>query len=106
MYISAYEGATVRAGQTWPVRIVSDDGAELNIDVINPKLKVFKQFQELGENSTVEDISGVLSAILSKNKQKIEVSADYLLDNLDSSDLAQILADFGQWLNEIHNTKN
>ena len=108
MYISNKKSTSpvsARVNRFWAVTLVEDETEkEININVESPKLKTYKKFEEIGDNSSMDDIVSILSLILSKNREKREISKDFLLENLELEEMLDIINDFTDWLND--NQKN
>lgn len=82
------------------------------IDVEPPKLKVLKKIMVLGNVKDVmseQDFDNIIiatSMALSKNKQKHNVSVEWLTDNHNIDELMELLIHYFDWVNEINNSKN
>lgn len=105
MYISNKSPVGSKCSRFWAVTLIEDESEkEIKINVESPKLKTFKKFNALDDNSSIEDIVDILSIILSKNREKKPITSDFLLENLDIEDMTQMISDFSDWLGE--NQKN
>lgn len=69
-----------------------------NLHIIEPKLKTFRLFEKLDDDSTIDDMLAVLSVIISNNKEHIKFDADYISEIMDMSDCAQFFDDFSEWI--------
>ncbi len=88
------------------------NGKILNIEP--PKLKVLKKISALSkvndtENLDEEDINNLIEAValaLSKNKQKFNISTEYVENNCDINEILDLLTNYFNWVNEIQDSKN
>lgn len=93
-------------------KIKLKDGKELELEP--PKLKVLKKISKLSKSIssaelTDEDITNLSEAIslsLSKNKQNIVISTDYVEDNFNIDEMYDFLTKYYTWVGEIQNSKN
>lgn len=93
-------------------KIKLKDGKELELEP--PKLKVLRKISKLSnsisnEELGEEDITNLAEAIslsLSKNKQGVNISSDYVEDNFDIDEMYDFLINFYNWVGEIQNSKN
>ena len=93
-------------------KIKLKDGKELELEP--PKLKVLKKISKLSKSIssdelTDEDITNLSEAIslsLSKNKQNIAISTDYVEDNFNIDEMYDFLTNYYTWVGEIQNSKN
>lgn len=79
---------------------------DYDLHIEPPKLKTLRKFEAIDDDSSIEDMLGVISAVASKNKEKITLSAEYIEDNLDTVDLVSFFEDFGDFIDSIHNSPN
>lgn len=93
-------------------KIKLKDGKELELEP--PKLKVLRKISKLSKSIssdelTEDDIANLSEAIslsLSKNKQSVSVSTDYVEDNFDIDAMYDFLIKYYNWVGEIQNSKN
>lgn len=82
------------------------------LDVEPPKLKVLKKIIKLSniKNEMLEkDFDNIIlatSMALSKNKQKYQVTTEWLEENHNIDELQDLLINYFNWINEIENSKN
>lgn len=84
------------------------------IDVEPPKLKVLKKIANFSKLSTAselteDDISSLSLAIslaLSKNKQNLNITPEYIEDHFNLDTMFSFLTDYFNWVSEIQNAKN
>lgn len=80
--------------------IDENSGKTYEINVKEPKLKVYKKFEALNDSSAIEDIIDVTAAVLNSNKENIEITAEFVEDNFTLDEIAQFFEDFTNWLSE------
>lgn len=93
-------------------KIKLKDGKELELEP--PKLKILRKISKLSKSinndelaeSDIENLSEAISLSLSKNKQKIDISTDYVEDNFDIDEMYDFLFKYYSWVGEIQNSKN
>lgn len=93
---------------TFPVRLANEsDDSEIEISVYPPKISVLRKINELdiadkdNEFDIIDSMIEILSMALSSNKEKIQVSCEYLENVLDDEDIQYIFEDFFNWAAEI-----
>lgn len=93
-------------------KIKLKSGQELELEP--PKLKVLKKISKLSKSVSndelsEDDITNLSEAIalsLSKNKQAVNISSDYVEDNFDIDEMYDFLTNYYNWVGEIQNSKN
>ena len=84
------------------------------IDLEPPKLKVLRKISKLAKsvNSTdlseedIENLSEAIALSLSKNKQQIKFTVEYVEDLFDVDEMYDFLNRYFTWVGEIQNSKN
>lgn len=99
MYISENNAVVVRGARFMPCTL-SDENSEktYKINVKEPKLKVYKMFEKLNDDSSVDEIIDAAAAILSSNKENIKITAEFVEENLSLDEVAQLFDDFTNWI--------
>lgn len=101
MYKSNTSAVIARGARFMPCTLTDDNsGKTYEINVKEPKLKVYKKFEALNDSSAVEDIINVAAAMLNSNKENIEITAEFVEDNFTLDEIAQFFVDFSNWLSE------
>lgn len=99
MYKSNTSAVIVKGARFMPCTLSDENsGKTYEINVKEPKLKVFKQFESLGENSGVEDIIEAAAAILNSNKEGIAITAAFVEENFTLDEITQFFEDFTNWI--------
>lgn len=105
MYKSNTSAVIVRGARFMPCTLIDENsGKTYEINVKEPKLKVYKKFEALNDSSAVEDIIDVTAAVLNSNKENIEITAEFVEDNFTLDEIAQFFEDFTSWLSEARNS--
>lgn len=105
MYKSNTSAVIVRGARFMPCTLIDENsGKTYEINVKEPKLKVYKKFEALNDSSAVEDIIDVTAAVLNSNKENIEITAEFVEDNFTLDEIAQFFEDFTSWLSETRNS--
>lgn len=105
MYKSNTSAVIVRGARFMPCTLTDENsGKTYEINVKEPKLKVYKKFEALNESSEIEDIIDVTAAVLNSNKENIEITAEFVEDNFTLDEIAQFFEDFTNWLSEARNS--
>ena len=101
MYKSNTGAVIARGARFMPCTLTDDNsGKTYEINVKEPKLKVYKKFEALNDSDAVEDIINVTAALLNSNKENIEITAEFVEDNFTLAEIAQFFEDFSNWLSE------
>lgn len=105
MYKSNTSAVIARGARFMPCTLIDENsGKTYEINVKEPKLKVYKKFEALNDSSAVEDIIDVTAAVLNSNKENIEITAEFVEDNFTLDEIAQFFEDFTNWLSEARNS--
>lgn len=105
MYKSNTSAVIVKGARFMPCTLTDENsGKTYEINVKEPKLKVYKQFELLGDDSRVEDIITVAALILNSNKEGIKIDADFVEENFTLDEIAQFFDDFSNWISEARKT--
>lgn len=105
MYKSNTSAVIVKGARFMPCTLTDENsGKTYKINVKEPKLKVYKQFELLGDDSRVEDIITVAALILNSNKEGIKIDADFVEENFTLDEIAQFFDDFSNWISEARKT--
>lgn len=105
MYKSNSAAHIVKGARFMPCTLIDENsGKTYEINVKEPKLKVYKKFEALNDSSAVEDIIDVTAAVLNSNKENIEITAEFVEDNFTLDEIAQFFEDFTNWLSEARNS--
>lgn len=98
-YICNASATPVKGARYFPCTLIDEEsGNKIKIEMKEPKLKVYRMFENLGDNSSIEDMLQIASKMLSSNKTDIEVTTEFLEDNLTLEDISQLFEDFTDWL--------
>lgn len=105
MYKNGNSAAIVKGARYMPCTLIDEEsGREYKINVKEPKLKVYKQFQSIDDSSTTDDIIKLASAILSGNAENRKFDPEFIENNLDLSEIAQLFEDFAEWISAARKT--
>lgn len=105
MYKSNASAVVVRGARFMPCTLSDENsGKTYEINIKEPKLKIYKKFESLNESSEIEDIIDVTAAVLNSNKENIEITAEFVEDNFTLDEIAQFFEDFTNWLSEARNS--
>lgn len=66
-----------------------------------PKLKTINQFEKLDNRSTPEELAAVIAKMVSKNKEMREVTADEIMEWMNSDQISAFIKAFMGWLNGV-----
>ena len=81
-----------------------DNGTEYTVHIKEPKLKVYKMFEALDEASTIDDITAVVSKLVSGNKEGTKFSQEWIEDNMSMEEIGQLFEDFTNWIKQNKTT--
>lgn len=92
--------------------VILPDGTHLEVEP--PKMKVLRKMISLAqqeqngelENEAFDDLLSALSLALSKNKQRQQISKQYLDAELNLDEVQALLISYFDWVSEIHDEKN
>lgn len=105
MYKSNTSAVIVKGARFMPCTLTDENsGKTYEINVKEPKLKVYKQFELLDDDSRVEDIITVAALVLNSNKEGIKIDADFVEENFTLDEIAQFFDDFSNWISEARKT--
>ena len=105
MYKSNTSAVIVRGARFMPCTLTDENsGKTYEINVKEPKLKVYKKFEAIGEETSVEEIIEVAALVLNSNKEGIKIDAELVEDNFTLDEIAQFFEDFTNWLSEARNS--
>lgn len=105
MYKSNTSAVIVRGARFMPCTLTDENsGKTYEINVKEPKLKVYKKFEAIGEESSVEEIIEVAALVLNSNKEGIKIDAGFVEDNFTLDEIAQFFEDFTNWLSDARKT--
>lgn len=104
MYISNNAAVIVKGARFMPCTLVDDEsGREIKINVKEPKLKVYKQFEALDDSSDISDITAVTAAVLNGNKEGVKITVEFVEDNFTLDEISQFFEDFTSWISSTRN---
>ena len=75
-----------------------NSGKTYEINVKEPKLKVYRQFEALNDNSGIDDVIEAAAAILNSNKEGVSINAEFVEDNFTLDEITQFFEDFTNWI--------
>lgn len=105
MYKSNTSAVIVRGARFMPCTLIDENsGKTYEINVKEPKLKVYKKFEAIGEETSVEEIIEVAALVLNSNKEGIKIDAGFVEDNFTLDEIAQFFEDFTNWLSDARKT--
>lgn len=105
MYKSNTSAVIVRGARFMPCTLTDENsGKTYEINVKEPKLKVYKKFEAIGEETSVEEIIEVAALVLNSNKEGIKIDAGFIEDNFTLDEIAQFFEDFTNWLSNARKT--
>lgn len=105
MYKSNTSAVIVRGARFMPCTLIDENsGKTYEINVKEPKLKVYKKFEAIGEETSVEEIIEVAALVLNSNKEGIKIDAEFVEDNFTLDEIAQFFEDFTNWLSDVRKT--
>ena len=105
MYKSNTSAVIVRGARFMPCTLIDENsGKTYEINIKEPKLKVYKKFEAIGEETSVEEIIEVAALVLNSNKEGIKIDAGFVEDNFTLDEIAQFFEDFTNWLSDARKT--
>lgn len=105
MYKSNSAAYIVKGARFMPCTLIDENsGKTYEINVKEPKLKVYKKFEAIGEETSVEEIIEVTALVLNSNKEGIKIDAEFVEDNFTLDEIAQFFEDFTNWLSDARKT--
>lgn len=105
MYKSNTSAVIVKGARFMPCTLTDENsGKTYEINVKEPKLKVYKKFEAIGEETSVEEIIEVAALVLNSNKEGIKIDAGFVEDNFTLDEIAQFFEDFTNWLSDARKT--
>ena len=105
MYKSNTSAVIVRGARFMPCTLTDENsGKTYEINVKEPKLKVYKKFEAIGEETSVEEIIEVAALVLNSNKEGIKIDAGFVEDNFTLDEIAQFFEDFTNWISDARKT--
>lgn len=100
-YISRNSAVIVKGARYMPCTLLDETAnKKYEINIKEPKLKVYRRFEKLGENASVEEFIEVTAAILNSNKENMQITPEFVEDNFTIDEIAQFFDDFTNWLAE------
>ena len=107
MYRSNTSAVIVKGARFMPCTLTDENsGKTYEINVKEPKLKVYKKFEAISAETDVEDIIEVAALVLNSNKEGIKIDAEFIEDNFTLDEIAQFFEDFSNWISEARNNPN
>ena len=105
MYRSNNNSAVIVKGARYMPCTLTDEssGKTYKLNVKEPKLKVYKQFEALNNSSEIEDIIAVTAAALSSNKENIKITTELVEEVFTLDEITQFFEDFTSWIAETRN---
>lgn len=101
MYKSNTSAVIVKGARFMPCTLTDENsGKTYEINVKEPKLKVYKKFEAIGDDSSVDDIIEATALILNSNKEGIKIDAEFVEENFTVDEIAQFFDDFTNWISE------
>lgn len=95
----------VKGARFFPCSITDEEsGQTYEFKVKSPKLKVYKKFMSIGDDSTLDDLINLIVTLLKNNANNIPVTPEFIEDNMDVEDIMDLFDDFATWLSESRKT--
>lgn len=105
MYKSNSAAYIVKGTRFMPCTLIDEEsGKEIKLNVKEPKLKVYKQFEAIDDSSDISDITAVTAAVLNGNKEGIKIDAEFVENNFTLDEIAQFFDDFSNWIKTARET--
>lgn len=105
MYKSNSAANIVKGARFMPCTLIDEEsGKEIKLNVKEPKLKVYKKFEAIGEETSVEEIIEAAALVLNSNKEGIKIDAGFVEDNFTLDEIAQFFDDFSNWIKTARET--
>lgn len=79
---------------------------KITIHLTPPKMKLLNKMYGMANSEDTEDISSVLSEILSKNTEKKKISKDWVEDNFTIDEASLLLQEYVKWIENIKKSPN
>lgn len=114
MYNSTLDSThIVRGARFMPCSITDEEsGKTYNLNIREPKLKVYKKFIEFASkaedeetDNSFDELIELAVLLLKNNKEGIKIDVDFVENTLGIEDVEQLFSDFTTWLTEAR-TKN
>lgn len=107
MYKSNNSAVIVKGARFMPCTLIDENsGKTYEINVKEPKLKVYKKFEALDDESGVDDIIEAAAAILNSNKENVEITSDFVEENFTIDEITQFFEDFTNWIAAARSNPN
>lgn len=104
MYRSNNSAVIVKGARYMPCTLTDESSEKTyKLNVKEPKLKVYRQFEALNDSSEIEDIIAVTSAVLSSNKENIKITTELVEEVFTLDEITQFFEDFTSWIAETRN---
>ena len=104
MYRNNNSAVIVKGARYMPCTLTDESsGKTYKLNVKEPKLKVYRQFEALNDSSEIEDIIVVTAAVLSSNKENIKITSELVEEVFTLDEITQFFEDFTSWIAETRN---
>lgn len=104
MYRSNNSAVIVKGARYMPCTLIDEEsGREYRLNIKSPKLKTLRKFDEISEESSINDLISITVALLSHNKEGIKITNDIVENTMEIDELYAFFDDFSTWLTETRN---
>jgi hypothetical protein len=104
MYRNENSAVLVKGARFMPCILTDEEnGREYKLNVKEPKLKIYRQFEKLGDDSSFEDVIATASAILSSNKENVTITSEIVENCFTLDEMFQFFDDFSSWITATRN---
>ena len=79
---------------------------KITIHLTPPKIKLLNKMYGMANSEDMEDITSLLSEILSKNTEKKKISKDWVEDNCTIDEASLLLQEYVRWIENIKKSPN
>lgn len=95
-----YKSANSSVKGTFHVELIDDVGRKTELSLFSPKLKTLNKFSKIDENDSLDEVIEVLTEILSRNKENIEISIETVENIFDFEDIDRFFDKYFSWVEE------
>lgn len=76
------------------------------IHLLPPKIKLLKKMNSIATSENMDDVTSILSEILSKNTEKKKITKDFVEDNFTIDEIILIFREYVGWIENIKKSPN
>ena len=101
-----YKRKDVLTKETFEITISDETTVKtLNLNVYQPKIALIRKLTNVAKSKETEEIIEnmleILTSALKNNKEKVEISTDFLAEALDTDDMTALFEDYFKWVENL-----